>query len=115
MLSSGQAHPRQNGLLVSHSRLGEEISRFEVALTSVLDRKLSPGSRIMSGTHRKGFTWKEVAEVLRITRTVTRVSFWSEIRRSRSKKEKAQPSAMAIQEERGPDIQKVGKPGESRF
>ncbi len=47
--------------------------------------------------------------------TVARVSFWSEIRRSRSKKEEAQPSAMAIQEGRGPDTQKVAKPGESRF
>ncbi len=69
----------------------------------------------MFGTHRRGFDWKEVAEVLGITRTVARVSFWSEIRRSRSKKEEAQPSAMAIQEGRGPDTQKVAKPGESRF
>lgn len=68
----------------------------------------------MFGTHRKGFTWKEVAEVLHITETAARVGFWSAIRRPRPKKEEAQPSAMAVQEERGPATQKLDTPGESR-
>ncbi len=40
----------------------------------------------MFGTDRRGFTWKEVAEVLHMTRAVARAAFWREIKRSRSKK-----------------------------
>lgn len=69
----------------------------------------------MFGMHRRGFTWKEVAEVLHLTQTVARGTFWSELRRSRSKKDEAQPSTIVIQEEPAPDAQKAGKPGASRF
>ena len=69
----------------------------------------------MSGTHRRGFTWKEVAEVLRTTRTLAQIGFWSEIRRSRAKKDETPTSAKPTQEENGRDTQKVDKPGESRF
>jgi hypothetical protein len=64
----------------------------------------------MFGTHRNGFTWKEVAKVLHVTRTVARVSFWNQIKRPGSKKEKTQPSAIAIQEKCGPDARRVGNP-----
>ena len=37
-----------------------------------------------------GFDWKEVAEVLRVTRAVARATFWREIKRSRPKKVEAQ-------------------------
>lgn len=68
----------------------------------------------MSGTHRRGFTWKAVAEVLRMTRPVARAAIWNELRRSRTKKDKAQPSAIVIQEERS-DNEKADKPRESGF
>ncbi len=48
----------------------------------------------MFGTHRRGFDWKEIAEVLHMTRTVARATFWREIRHSRSKKDEARPSAI---------------------
>jgi|CZKY01.1.fsa_nt_gi hypothetical protein len=32
----------------------------------------------MFGTHRRGFDWKEIAEVLHITRAVARATFWRE-------------------------------------
>jgi hypothetical protein len=43
-----------------------------------------------------------------------RVPFWREIRRSRSKKIEAPSRAIIVLEERGPDTQKLGKPGASR-
>jgi hypothetical protein len=54
----------------------------------------------MSGTDRKGFDWKEIAEVLRITRVVDGLAFWREIKKSGSKR-KAPSPAIATQEKRG--------------
>ena len=68
----------------------------------------------MFGAHRRGFDWKEIADVLHMTRAVTRAPFWREIKRPRSKKVEARPPATVSQEERGPDTLKVGKPGASR-
>ena len=68
----------------------------------------------MFGTHRRGFDWKEIAEVLHITRAVSRATFWQEIKRSRSKSVDAQPPAIVIQDESRSDALKVGKPRASR-
>jgi len=68
----------------------------------------------MFGAHRIGFDWKEIAEVLHLTRAVARPTFWSEIRRSRSKSVAAQPPATVIQDESDPDNLKLGKPRASR-
>jgi hypothetical protein len=68
----------------------------------------------MSGAHRRGFAWKEVAEVLHMTRTVARITFWSEIKRSRSKKGESPLPAIVIQGECDSDTVKRGKPRASR-
>jgi len=68
----------------------------------------------MFGTHRRGFDWKEIAEVLHITRVVSRATFWREIKRSRSKSVEAQPSAIVSQGESDSDTLKLGKPRASR-
>ncbi len=68
----------------------------------------------MFGTHRRGFDWKEIAKVLHMTRAVARVTFWREIKRSRSKSVDAQPPAVVIQDESDSDTLKLGKPGASR-
>ena len=68
----------------------------------------------MFGTHRRGFDWKEIAEVLHITRVVSRATFWREIKRSRSKSVEAQPPAIVIQGESDSDTLKLGKPRASR-
>ena len=76
--------------------------------------KFSLESRTMFGARYKGFDWKEVAEVLHLPRGAARASFWSEIRRSGSKRKQAQSLAIVIQEERGPELPKVRKHGGSR-
>ncbi len=68
----------------------------------------------MFGTHRRGFEWKEIAEVLHITRAVARATFWREIKRSRSKSVGAQPPAIVTQGESDSDTLKLGKPRTSR-
>ncbi len=68
----------------------------------------------MFGTHRRGFDWKEIAEVLHITRVVSRATFWREIKRSRSKSVEAQPPAIVIQGDSDSDTLKLGKPRASR-
>jgi hypothetical protein len=68
----------------------------------------------MFGAHRRGFDWKEIAEVLHMTRAVARAPFWREIKRSRAKKVAARPPATVGQEARDPDTLKGGKPGPSR-
>jgi len=68
----------------------------------------------MFGAHRRGFAWKEVAEVLYITRTAARVTFWREIKRSRSKKRESPPPAIVIRGESDSDTLKHRKPRASR-
>jgi len=68
----------------------------------------------MFGAHRRGFNWKEIAKVLHLTRAVARATFWTEIRRSRSKSVAAQPPANVIQDESDSDAPKPGKPRASR-
>jgi hypothetical protein len=68
----------------------------------------------MFGTYHRGFDWKEIAEVLHITRAVARATFWREINRSRSKSVEAQPPATVIQGESDSDTLKLGKPRASR-
>jgi hypothetical protein len=77
-------------------------------------RKFYRESQTMLSARSRGFDWKEVAEVLRLPRGAARGAFWSEIRRSSSKRKKAQSPAIVIQEERGPKLQKVRKHGGSR-
>ncbi len=43
----------------------------------------------MFGAHRRGFDWKEIAEVLHVTQTAARAAFWSEVKRARFKALKA--------------------------
>lgn len=68
----------------------------------------------MLGAHRRGFDWKEIAEVLHMTRAVTRSTFWLEIKRTKSKKVEAQCDGTASQRERDPDTPKIERPGTSR-
>lgn len=68
----------------------------------------------MFGKHRRGFDWKEIAEVLHMTRGRSPVVFWREIKRSRLTKIGALPSAIDTQEQREPDSPKLPKPGASR-
>ena len=68
----------------------------------------------MLGAHSRGFDWKEITEVLHITRAAARATFWREIKRSRSKSVKAQPPATGIQDESDSDTRKLGKPRGSR-
>lgn len=69
----------------------------------------------MSAMRHRGFSWKEVAQVLHMTPDVARITFWGQISRSRAKKDKTPTSEKLIQEESGRDTEKVDKPGESRF
>jgi len=68
----------------------------------------------MFGTNRRGFDWKEIAEVLHLTRAVARATFWREINRSRSKSVEAQPPAIVPQDKRHSGNLKLGKPRASR-
>jgi hypothetical protein len=64
--------------------------------------------------HRRGFAWKEVADVLHMNRVVARATFWREIKRSRAKKGESPPRAIVIQGETDSDTLKRGKPRASR-
>jgi hypothetical protein len=68
----------------------------------------------MFGAHRRGFAWKEVADVLHMTRAVARATFWREIKRSRPKKDGSPPPAIVFQGETDSDTLKRGKPRASR-
>jgi hypothetical protein len=68
----------------------------------------------MFGAQRRGFDWKEVADVLHMTRAVARATLWREIKRSGSKKGESQPPAIVIQGEADSDAVKRGKPRASR-
>ena len=68
----------------------------------------------MFGAHRRGFAWKEVAEVLHMTRAMARATFWREIKRSRSKKDESPPPAIVIQGETDSETLKRGKPRASQ-
>lgn len=68
----------------------------------------------MSDARRRGFAWKEVAEVLHMTRAVARTTFWREIKPSRSKKRESPPPAIVIQGESDSDTLKHRKPRASR-
>jgi hypothetical protein len=68
----------------------------------------------MLGTRSRGFDWREVAKVLRITRDAASTTFWREIKRRRSKGIEIQPPATVGQNETEPDILKPGKPRASR-
>jgi len=68
----------------------------------------------MSGGCRRGFDWKEVAEVLHMTRAAARATFWREIKRPRSKSVKAQPPAIVTRGDRDLYALKPGKPKASR-
>lgn len=64
----------------------------------------------MCGADRRGFDWKEVAKVLRMTRAASRLAFWREIKRSRSKSIRAQTHAIVIQENSDSDTLNLRKP-----
>jgi len=68
----------------------------------------------MFGAHHRRFDWKEIAEVLHMTRAVARATFWREIKRSRSKRVEAQPPAIVPQDKRHSGNLKLGKPRASR-
>ena len=68
----------------------------------------------MFGEDRRGFDWKEVAGVLRMTSTAARITFWREIKRSRSKSIEAQAPATVNQNETNLDTLKPGKPRAAR-
>ena len=68
----------------------------------------------MLGARSRGFDWKEIAKVLRITRGAARATFWQEIKRSRSKAIEVQPPATARQNETNLDTLKPGKRRASR-
>jgi hypothetical protein len=68
----------------------------------------------MYGADRRGFDWKEVAKVLRMTRAAVRLTFWREIKRSRSKSIEAQAPAIVSRDETDSDTLKLGKARASR-
>jgi hypothetical protein len=68
----------------------------------------------MYGEHRTGFDWNEVAKVLRMTRAAARLTFWREIKRSRSKSIEARAPAIDSRNETDSDTLKLGKARTSR-
>jgi len=68
----------------------------------------------MLGARNRGFDWREIAKVLRITRGAAGATFWREIKRPRSKGIDVQPSAIGGQNETDLDALKSGKPRASR-
>jgi hypothetical protein len=53
----------------------------------------------MSGTDRRGFDWKEIAETLHVTGVTAHVTFWREVQRLRSKSVDRRLPAIAHREE----------------
>ena len=68
----------------------------------------------MLAARSRGFNWKEIAKVLRITRDAASATFWREIKRPRTKSVAAQPPATVIQDESDPNNLKPGKPRVAR-
>ena len=68
----------------------------------------------MLGARSRGFDWREIAKVLRITRDAASATFWREIKRPRSKGIDVQPPATGGQNETNLDTLKPGKPRASR-
>jgi hypothetical protein len=68
----------------------------------------------MYGEDRRGFDWKEVAKVLRMTRAANRLTFWREIKRSRAKSIEAGAPAIDCRDETNSDSLKVAKARASR-
>ena len=64
----------------------------------------------MLGARSRGFDWREVAKVLRITRDAASATFWREIKRPRSKGIEIQPPATGGQNETEPVTLKPGRP-----
>ena len=63
----------------------------------------------MLGARSRGFDWKEIAKVLRITRGAAGATFWREIKRSRSKTIEIQPPRICRQKEKDSDTLKPGR------
>jgi len=63
----------------------------------------------MYGADRRGFEWKEVAKVLRMTRAAARLTLWREIRRSRTKSIEAQAPAIISRDETDLNTPRRGK------
>jgi hypothetical protein len=53
----------------------------------------------MSGMDRRGFDWKEIAEVLHISGVSARMIFWREVHRLRAKTVNSQPRTIIHQQE----------------
>jgi hypothetical protein len=64
----------------------------------------------MLGARSRGFDWREIAKVLRITRDAASATFWREIKRPRSKGIEIQSPATGGQNETEPDTLKPGRP-----
>ena len=64
----------------------------------------------MRGADRRGFDWKEVAKVLRMSRAASRPAFWREVKRSRSKSIEAQAPAIVIPDKSDSDTLTLRKP-----
>jgi len=68
----------------------------------------------MLAARGRGYGWREIAKVLRISRDAAGAAFWREIKRPRSKGIDVQPPATAGQNETDLDTLKSGKPRASR-
>jgi hypothetical protein len=55
----------------------------------------------MAGADRRGFDWKEIAEVLHISGVSARMIFWREVQRLRAKPVDSQPRVIIRQQESG--------------
>jgi hypothetical protein len=64
----------------------------------------------MLGARRRGFDWKEVAEVLHMSRAVAQATFWSEIKRPKAKSVKDQPSGRVSRGKPNSHALKLGGP-----
>ena len=63
----------------------------------------------MSGADRRGFDWKEIASVLHTAGGSSRMTFWREVRRLRTKNVERHPRTMFHKEESDSDNVKPDK------
>ncbi len=76
---------------------------------------LPTGSRTMSGSSRSGFTWKEVADVLRVSQISDSASLRREIKSQKKRRIEAKRTAINTNDaQRTSDQVQLRRPGASR-
>jgi hypothetical protein len=100
------------------SEIGPDPSAFGVrdryAISSA-NRALFDRSRPMSGSSHSGFTWKEVAEILRVCEISNTAMFRREIKRPKKRQVGAKRAPIGTKgEQRSSDRPQLRQPGASR-